>query len=173
VHGPSSRAKPLPPPTPPPRSEGEPSPAFAAYIKQRGYDLHSIPGYGRLLEAAGFVDVKAEDRTRQVGRRRGPAAAGVSAAADTQARAQSATRPLNVLLHRRRPRPRPRPRPLPQFIDCLSAELARVEENRESFTSRFGADGYAAVVDGWRDKLARARAGEQRWGLFVARKPQQ
>lgn len=106
------------------KSEGEPSPAFAAYIKQRGYDLHSIPGYGRLLEAAGFVYVKAEDRTRQ-------------------------------------------------FIDCLSAELARVEENRESFTSRFGADGYAAVVDGWRDKLARARAGEQRWGLFVARKPQQ
>ena len=43
-----------------------PSTAFAAYIAQRGYDLHDVAGYGKLLQNAGFVDVRAEDRTWQV-----------------------------------------------------------------------------------------------------------
>ncbi|KAG6549033.1 hypothetical protein Mapa_009476 [Marchantia paleacea] len=47
------------------RAEGEPSEGFAAYIKQRGYDLHDVPAYGKMLEDAGFVDVMAEDRTNQ------------------------------------------------------------------------------------------------------------
>ncbi|OAE25294.1 hypothetical protein AXG93_4620s1080 [Marchantia polymorpha subsp. ruderalis] len=47
------------------RAEGEPSEGFAAYIKQRGYDLHDVPAYGKMLEDAGFVDVLAEDRTNQ------------------------------------------------------------------------------------------------------------
>eukprot|EP00898_Chlorokybus_atmophyticus_P009086 jgi/Chlat1/9179/Chrsp97S08451 len=38
---------------------------FTAYIRQRGYDLHDIDSYGKFLEDAGFVDVKAEDRTEQ------------------------------------------------------------------------------------------------------------
>jgi len=58
-----------------------------------------------------------------------------------------------------------------QFIDCLSSELARVESDKESFIRRFGQSGYETVVGGWNDKLQRARAGEQRWGLFVATKP--
>ena len=48
------------------RAAAEPSAAFAAYIKQRGYDLHSVDDYGRMLETAGFVHVIAEDRTWQV-----------------------------------------------------------------------------------------------------------
>lgn len=40
--------------------------AGCRYIKQRGYDLHSVEQYGALLEGAGFVDVIAEDRTWQV-----------------------------------------------------------------------------------------------------------
>ncbi len=48
------------------RAPAAPSDAFAAYIAQRGYDLHSVPGYRQLLSGAGFVDVQAEDRTWQV-----------------------------------------------------------------------------------------------------------
>ncbi|KAJ3670687.1 hypothetical protein LUZ60_008113 [Juncus effusus] len=47
------------------KSEGEPTEEFAAYIKQRGYDLHDVKAYGKMLEDAGFHDVVAEDRTNQ------------------------------------------------------------------------------------------------------------
>lgn len=49
------------------RAPGQPNPAFAGYIAQRGYDLHSVDDYGRMLQAAGFEAVKAEDRTWQAG----------------------------------------------------------------------------------------------------------
>ena len=48
------------------RAAAAPSPGFAAYISQRGYDLHPVADYGAMLQAAGFVDVQAEDRTWQV-----------------------------------------------------------------------------------------------------------
>ena len=48
------------------RAPGMPTPAFAKYIKQRGYDLHSVEDYGAMLQGAGFQAVKAEDRTWQV-----------------------------------------------------------------------------------------------------------
>ncbi|KAF0926541.1 hypothetical protein E2562_026029 [Oryza meyeriana var. granulata] len=47
------------------RSPGKPSEEFAAYIKQRGYDLHDVKTYGKMLEDAGFHHVIAEDRTDQ------------------------------------------------------------------------------------------------------------
>ncbi|KNA17895.1 hypothetical protein SOVF_075880 [Spinacia oleracea] len=47
------------------RSAGTPSPEFAAYIKQRGYDLHDVQAYGQMLRDAGFDNVIAEDRTDQ------------------------------------------------------------------------------------------------------------
>ncbi|KAJ7975231.1 putative Phosphoethanolamine n-methyltransferase [Quillaja saponaria] len=47
------------------RSAGTPTPEFAAYIKQRGYDLHDVKAYGQMLKDAGFTDVIAEDRTDQ------------------------------------------------------------------------------------------------------------
>lgn len=47
------------------RNSGTPSPEFAEYIKQRGYDLHDVEAYGQMLRDAGFVDVVAEDRTEQ------------------------------------------------------------------------------------------------------------
>ncbi|KAH9621395.1 hypothetical protein KSS87_004202 [Heliosperma pusillum] len=47
------------------KSSGEPSPEFAMYIKQRGYDLHDVQEYGQMLKDAGFDDVIAEDRTDQ------------------------------------------------------------------------------------------------------------
>jgi phosphoethanolamine N-methyltransferase len=48
------------------RAAAKPSPAFAEYIRQRGYDLYNVEAYGRMLEEAGFVNVAAEDRTWQV-----------------------------------------------------------------------------------------------------------
>ncbi|XP_078458513.1 uncharacterized protein LOC144937136 isoform X1 [Lampetra fluviatilis] len=36
---------------------------FEAYVKDRGYILYEVSQYGKFLEAAGFVRVKAEDRT--------------------------------------------------------------------------------------------------------------
>lgn len=76
------------------RSAGTASPEFAGYIKQRGYDLHDVEEYGKVLHLhlvyksiivffvvsmyrlliilsqmlanAGFDDVMAEDRTDQV-----------------------------------------------------------------------------------------------------------
>ena len=48
------------------RAEGGASQGFAAYIKQRGYDLHSVPAYRSMLEGAGFESVTGEDRTWQV-----------------------------------------------------------------------------------------------------------
>ncbi|KAJ3670686.1 hypothetical protein LUZ60_008112 [Juncus effusus] len=47
------------------KSPGKPTEEFAAYIKQRGYDLHDVKAYGKMLEDAGFHDVVAEDRTDQ------------------------------------------------------------------------------------------------------------
>ncbi|CAL9063710.1 phosphoethanolamine N-methyltransferase-like [Musa acuminata AAA Group] len=44
---------------------GTPSDDFAAYIKQRGYDLHDVDAYGQMLKNAGFNKVIAEDRTNQ------------------------------------------------------------------------------------------------------------
>ncbi|KAH9488113.1 Phosphoethanolamine N-methyltransferase 3 [Bulinus truncatus] len=38
---------------------------FKAYVKQRGYYLLSPPAYGKVLEAAGFFNIIAEDRTEQ------------------------------------------------------------------------------------------------------------
>uniref|UniRef100_A0A5B7BEL3 phosphoethanolamine N-methyltransferase n=1 Tax=Davidia involucrata TaxID=16924 RepID=A0A5B7BEL3_DAVIN len=47
------------------KSAGPPSPEFAGYIKQRGYDLHDVEAYGQMLRDACFDEVIAEDRTDQ------------------------------------------------------------------------------------------------------------
>eukprot|EP00245_Coleochaete_scutata_P005613 TRINITY_DN19275_c0_g1_i1.p1 TRINITY_DN19275_c0_g1~~TRINITY_DN19275_c0_g1_i1.p1 ORF type:complete len:522 (+),score=122.12 TRINITY_DN19275_c0_g1_i1:84-1568(+) len=47
------------------RGEEASSPGFVEYVKQRGYDLHSVPQYGKMIEEAGFVEVVAQDRTDQ------------------------------------------------------------------------------------------------------------
>lgn len=48
------------------RDDGKPESArFAAYVRQRGYSLLSTSEYQRVLEATGFANVVAEDRTTQ------------------------------------------------------------------------------------------------------------
>ena len=34
----------------------------------------------------------------------------------------------------------------------------------------FNAQDHQGLVDGWKDKLVRCRGGDQKWGLFLARK---
>ncbi|XP_076449925.1 uncharacterized protein LOC143286185 isoform X2 [Babylonia areolata] len=46
-------------------SEGPHSDQFKAYVKQRGYNLLTPAAYGKVLEEAGFVKVRAEDRSQQ------------------------------------------------------------------------------------------------------------
>ncbi|GJM93470.1 hypothetical protein PR202_ga10028 [Eleusine coracana subsp. coracana] len=103
------------------RSPGKPSEEFAAYIKQRGYDLHDVEAYGQMLENAGFHDVIAEDRSDQ-------------------------------------------------FLSILQKELVNFEKNKDSFLSDFSQEDYDDIVNGWKAKVQRSSAGEQRWGLFIATK---
>ncbi|TVU35437.1 hypothetical protein EJB05_17326 [Eragrostis curvula] len=103
------------------RSPGTPSEEFAAYIKQRGYDLHDVEAYGQMLKDAGFHDVIAEDRSDQ-------------------------------------------------FLGILQKEVAKFEQNKDSFLADFSQEDYDAIVNGWKAKVQRSSAGEQRWGLFIATK---
>ncbi|KAK8569429.1 hypothetical protein V6N13_046484 [Hibiscus sabdariffa] len=103
------------------KSAGPSSPEFAAYIKQRGYDLHDVKAYGQMLKDAGFDEVVAEDRTDQ-------------------------------------------------FIQVLQRELDKVEKEKDAFVSDFSQADYEDIVGGWKAKLIRTKAGEQRWGLFIAKK---
>ena len=45
------------------RGTGEGSPEFQAYIKSTGYHVVDPAAYGKLIEAAGYKDVRAEDAT--------------------------------------------------------------------------------------------------------------
>ncbi|KAG6499956.1 hypothetical protein ZIOFF_039770 [Zingiber officinale] len=103
------------------KKSGTPSEDFAKYIKQRGYDLHDVEAYGKMLEDAGFDEVIAEDRTNQ-------------------------------------------------FLEVLQRELGAVEQGKEAFIQDFSQEDYDDIVNGWKAKLKRSSVGEQRWGLFIAKK---
>ncbi|KAE8676143.1 Phosphoethanolamine N-methyltransferase [Hibiscus syriacus] len=55
-----------------------------------------------------------------------------------------------------------------QFIQVLQRELNEVEDDKDAFISDFSQEDYDEIVDGWKAKLMRSSAGEQRWGLFLA-----
>ncbi|CAN4086614.1 unnamed protein product [Withania somnifera] len=57
-----------------------------------------------------------------------------------------------------------------QFIEVLQKELDTVEKGRESFIHEFSEQDYNEIVGGWKAKLIRSSSGEQRWGLFIAKK---
>nr|GMD07326.1 phosphoethanolamine N-methyltransferase 1-like [Ipomoea batatas] len=57
-----------------------------------------------------------------------------------------------------------------QFMSVLQKELEGVEKEREEFINDFSEEDYNEIVEGWRAKLARCSSGEQRWGLFIAKK---
>ncbi|XP_027126928.2 phosphoethanolamine N-methyltransferase 2 [Coffea arabica] len=57
-----------------------------------------------------------------------------------------------------------------QFINVLQKELELVEKDREAFICDFSEEDYNDIVGGWKAKLLRSSSGEQRWGLFIAKK---
>ncbi|KAJ6796782.1 phosphoethanolamine N-methyltransferase 1-like [Iris pallida] len=57
-----------------------------------------------------------------------------------------------------------------QFVDVLQRELDVVEKDKESFVADFSQEDYDEIVNGWKAKLKRTSTGEQRWGLFIAKK---
>jgi len=60
-----------------------------------------------------------------------------------------------------------------QFINVLKSELEMTEKIKDDFIKEFSEADYAAIVDGWKDKLHRVGMGNQKWGLFYAEKPAQ
>jgi len=61
-----------------------------------------------------------------------------------------------------------------QFVDCLQKELARLNkpEVRDDFLKSFSEDDLKYLEDGWKAKIVRTALGDQKWGLFIATKPQ-
>lgn len=57
-----------------------------------------------------------------------------------------------------------------QFINVLQKELELVEKDMEAFICDFSEEDYNDIVGGWKAKLLRSSSGEQRWGLFIAKK---
>jgi len=60
-----------------------------------------------------------------------------------------------------------------QFISVLKSEIVKTENIKDDFIKEFSEADYAAIVDGWNDKLHRIGLGDQKWGLFYAEKPTQ
>ncbi|CAF0725714.1 unnamed protein product [Adineta steineri] len=57
-----------------------------------------------------------------------------------------------------------------KFVECLNRELVRIEANRDDFVKEFSNDDYEHLIEGWHSKLKRTASGDQRWGVFRARK---
>ncbi|RZC61267.1 hypothetical protein C5167_023025 [Papaver somniferum] len=57
-----------------------------------------------------------------------------------------------------------------QFMKVLQRELDAVEKDKEKFIADFSEADYNDIVGGWKSKLVRTASGEQRWGLFFAKK---
>ncbi|KDO18852.1 hypothetical protein SPRG_15851 [Saprolegnia parasitica CBS 223.65] len=56
------------------------------------------------------------------------------------------------------------------FVQVLQTELARTRLNKDAFIAETSAHDYEDIVDGWEAKLVRCAEGDQKWGLFFARK---
>ncbi|XP_044467061.1 phosphoethanolamine N-methyltransferase 1-like [Mangifera indica] len=57
-----------------------------------------------------------------------------------------------------------------QFIKVLQQELDAVEKGKDAFIHDFTQEDYDEIVGGWKAKVIRSSCGEQRWGLFIAKK---
>ncbi|XP_008799221.1 phosphomethylethanolamine N-methyltransferase-like isoform X2 [Phoenix dactylifera] len=57
-----------------------------------------------------------------------------------------------------------------QFLEVLQRELDVVEKDKDAFIQEFSKEDYNEIVSGWKAKLKRSSSGEQRWGLFMAKK---
>ncbi|KAI5382486.1 phosphomethylethanolamine N-methyltransferase [Lathyrus oleraceus] len=57
-----------------------------------------------------------------------------------------------------------------QFVRTLQQELVTLESQKDEFIRVFSDDDYNAIVKRWKAKQIRGERGEQKWGLFIAKK---
>lgn len=98
------------------------SETFSQYVEQRGYELHTVQEYGKLIEGAGYCDVEAIDVTDYL-------------------------------------------------VERCDDELTRIQPIKDEFVAEFSQEDYDYLVNGWKSKMGRCLQGDQRWGLFIAKKP--
>ena len=97
------------------------SPEFEAYIQKTGYSVIEPSEYGRLLEAAGFVDVVVDDATER-------------------------------------------------FVEILESEADRLATRRGEFLESFSEDDLNYLVERWAMKVRLCKAGDMKWGNYLASK---
>ncbi|KAJ9141546.1 hypothetical protein P3X46_032071 [Hevea brasiliensis] len=136
------------------KSAGSPSPEFAEYIKQRGYDLHYVEAYGQMLRDAGFDDVIAEDRTDQFNQVLQRELNAVEKGKDEFIQDFSELR-LSLICF--------------DLIYLIYSKLELIICTLFLFIV-YNQEDYNVIVGGWKAKLIRSSSGEQRWGLFIAKK---
>ncbi|XP_004512745.1 phosphoethanolamine N-methyltransferase-like isoform X2 [Cicer arietinum] len=56
------------------------------------------------------------------------------------------------------------------FLKTLQKELNSLENKKVDFINEFSEDDYNEIVERWKAKKMRGEAGEQIWGLFIAKK---
>ncbi len=56
------------------------------------------------------------------------------------------------------------------FIEILETELASFAPLKEEVISEYSEKEFEGIVNGWSDKVKRCEAGDQVWGIFVAKK---
>jgi len=56
------------------------------------------------------------------------------------------------------------------FLKILKSEVEKFEGEKDDFVQKFSQKDFDDISGGWREKLERSKYGDQRWGLFIARK---
>lgn len=56
------------------------------------------------------------------------------------------------------------------FLDVLKTELKFFETTQKAFILDYSEKDYREIVDGWKAKVVRCSAGDQSWGMFLAKK---
>jgi len=56
------------------------------------------------------------------------------------------------------------------FLKILQSEVDLFDPKKEQFIKAFSEKDFVDISEGWKDKLVRCSKGDQRWGMFVARK---
>merc|ERR1712137_738323 len=58
-----------------------------------------------------------------------------------------------------------------QFVEVLRKELGTTKDQKLEFIAETSQDDYDDIINGWESKVERCADGDQRWGLFYAKKP--
>ena len=56
------------------------------------------------------------------------------------------------------------------FIEVSTNELNKYTKMKDQVLEDFEQSDFDYIVSGWKEKIARAKSGDQAWGMFVAKK---